>query len=64
MLRGYADLVAAFPFLGDTQLKVLCVIAAIVLLLCDAVTCYAVSEKTLVKQPEYVHLSIVYQTRA
>lgn len=50
--RGYADLVKAFPFFGDTQLKVLCVIAAIVLALADAITCYSVSEKILTKEPE------------
>ncbi|KAI7883564.1 MFS general substrate transporter [Lichtheimia hyalospora FSU 10163] len=49
---GYADLVKAFPFFGDTQLKVLCVIAAIVLALADAITCYTVSEKILTKEPE------------
>lgn len=42
---GYADLVRVFPFFGDTQLKVLCVFATIVLLGCDFVTCYAVKEK-------------------
>ncbi|CAO3627976.1 unnamed protein product [Mucor hiemalis] len=42
---GYADLVKVFPFFGNTQLKVLCVFAAIVLLLCDFITCYAVREK-------------------
>ncbi|ORZ03374.1 major facilitator superfamily domain-containing protein [Syncephalastrum racemosum] len=47
---GYADLVTAFPFLGNTQLKVLCVIASGILLLCDAITCYTVSEKVLTKE--------------
>ncbi|KAI9314892.1 hypothetical protein BX666DRAFT_2029136 [Dichotomocladium elegans] len=47
---GYADLVKAFPFLGNTQLKVLCAVAAIVLAIADGITCYAVSEKTLVKE--------------
>ncbi|KAG2234519.1 hypothetical protein INT48_007332 [Thamnidium elegans] len=42
---GYADLVKVFPFFGDTQLKVLCVFATIVLLLCDFITCYSVREK-------------------
>ncbi|KAI8391613.1 major facilitator superfamily domain-containing protein [Radiomyces spectabilis] len=46
---GYADLVAVFPFFGNTQLKVLCVVASIVLLLCDAITCYTVKEKVLTK---------------
>ncbi|KAI7847853.1 major facilitator superfamily domain-containing protein [Circinella umbellata] len=52
MQVGYADLVKAFPFLGDTQLKVLCVIAAIVLVLSDIITCYAVTEKILTKEPK------------
>ncbi|KAI8643503.1 major facilitator superfamily domain-containing protein [Parasitella parasitica] len=42
---GYADLVQVFPFFGDTQLKVLCVFAVIILLGCDWVTCYSVKEK-------------------
>lgn len=42
---GYADLVRVFPFFGDTQLKVLCVFATIVLLGCDCITCFAVKEK-------------------
>ncbi|KAF1803082.1 major facilitator superfamily domain-containing protein [Mucor lusitanicus] len=42
---GYADLVRVFPFFGDTQLKVLCVFATIVLLGCDFITCYTVKEK-------------------
>ncbi|KAL0084066.1 major facilitator superfamily domain-containing protein [Phycomyces blakesleeanus] len=46
---GYADLVSAFPFLGNTQLKVLCVFASIVLVVCDAITCYAVKERVLSK---------------
>ncbi|KAI8149876.1 major facilitator superfamily domain-containing protein [Fennellomyces sp. T-0311] len=49
---GYADLVKAFPFLGNTQLKVLCVIAAFVLVVSDIITCYAVTEKVLTKEPK------------
>ena len=44
---GYADLVKVFPFFGNTQLKVLCVFATIVLLISDFITCYAVREKVL-----------------
>ncbi|CAO3626891.1 unnamed protein product [Cunninghamella echinulata] len=44
---GYIDLVKAFPFLGDTQLKVLCAFASIILLTCDAITCFSVKEKVL-----------------
>lgn len=50
--RGYVDLVKFFPFLGNTQLKVLCVFASIILLLCDAITCYTVKEKILSKDAE------------
>ncbi|KAI9027566.1 major facilitator superfamily domain-containing protein [Phycomyces nitens] len=46
---GYADLVSAFPFLGNTQLKVLCVFASLVLIICDGITCYAVKERVLSK---------------
>ncbi|KAI9494357.1 major facilitator superfamily domain-containing protein [Zychaea mexicana] len=49
---GYADLVKAFPFLGNTQLKVLCVIAAFVLVLSDIITCSTVTEKVLTKGPK------------
>jgi solute carrier family 45 protein 1/2/4 len=44
---GYADLVRVFPFFGDTQLKVLCMFATIVLLGCDFITCYTVKERVL-----------------
>ena len=53
---GYADLVKVFPFFGNTQLKVLCVFAAIVIILCDIVTCYAVRENVL-KSEGYVRES-------
>ncbi|KAG2201642.1 hypothetical protein INT47_003868 [Mucor saturninus] len=42
---GYADLVKLFPFFGNTQLKVLCVFAVFVLMLCNFITCYAVRER-------------------
>lgn len=48
---GYADLVKAFPFFGNTQLKVLCVFATIVLLGCDFITCYTVKEKVFEADP-------------
>ncbi|CAM0136913.1 unnamed protein product [Umbelopsis sp. WA50703] len=41
---GYANLVRYLPFFGNTQLKVLCVVAIIVLAIADAITCYAVKE--------------------
>lgn len=46
---GYIDLVKYLWFLGNTQLKVLCVLATAVLLLCDLITCYAVREKAIDK---------------
>ncbi|KAI9280262.1 hypothetical protein BC943DRAFT_146807 [Umbelopsis sp. AD052] len=46
---GYADLVKFLPFFGNTQLKVLCVVAMIVLVIADAITCYAVQEIALTK---------------
>lgn len=42
---GYADLVKIFPFFGNTQLKVLCIFAIIVLFICNTITCYTVREK-------------------
>lgn len=42
---GYADLVKIFPFFGDTQLKVLCIFAILVLTTCNFITCYTVREK-------------------
>ncbi|KAI8360833.1 major facilitator superfamily domain-containing protein [Blakeslea trispora] len=44
---GYVNLVKIFPFLGNTQLKVLCVLATLVLLGCVFVTSYTVKEKIL-----------------
>ncbi|RUS22705.1 hypothetical protein BC937DRAFT_87687 [Endogone sp. FLAS-F59071] len=49
LCRGYIDLVAIFGFLGNTQLKVLCIIASLVLLACDGATCYVVTERILVQ---------------
>ncbi|KAI9283402.1 major facilitator superfamily domain-containing protein [Sporodiniella umbellata] len=44
---GYVDLVKYLWFLGDTQLKVLCVLATLILLLGNLITCYTVREKTV-----------------
>ncbi|KAL1921966.1 uncharacterized protein VTP21DRAFT_10608 [Calcarisporiella thermophila] len=46
---GFINLVAIFPIFGNTQLKVLCVIASAVLILSEAITCYAVIERVLPK---------------
>ncbi|RIA98477.1 major facilitator superfamily domain-containing protein [Glomus cerebriforme] len=42
---GFVDLVEVFPFLGKTQLQVLCVIASVILLTSDVITCWAVTEQ-------------------
>ncbi|CAO3591090.1 unnamed protein product [Absidia cylindrospora] len=61
---GYVDLVKLFPFLGNTQLKVLCVFASIILLLCDVITCYTVKEKILSKDIEQVFPSFFLKDKA
>lgn len=45
LYRGFVNLVEVFPFLGKTQLQVLCAMASIILLVSDALTCWAVSEQ-------------------
>ncbi|GBB90550.1 hypothetical protein RclHR1_17540003 [Rhizophagus clarus] len=42
---GFIDLVEVFPFLGKTQMQVLCVVASIILLISNALTCWAVTEQ-------------------
>ncbi|CAG8750037.1 32699_t:CDS:2, partial [Racocetra persica] len=42
---GFLDLLALFPFLGDSQLKVLCIVACIVFTLSLLYTCLNVKEK-------------------
>ncbi|CAG8839072.1 16229_t:CDS:2, partial [Racocetra persica] len=42
---GYIDLLKAFPYFGNTQLQVLCVLASLLLLASDALTCWAIPEK-------------------
>jgi len=47
---GSIDMVAVFgTFLGDTQFKKMCVIAALGLLFAVGVTCWAVSERVLLE---------------
>ncbi|KAK9472204.1 major facilitator superfamily domain-containing protein [Dipodascopsis tothii] len=48
---GFVDLVRYFPYLGDTQLKVLCLISSVSLWVCIAVTCLCVQERVLVYTP-------------
>ncbi|CAG8662473.1 8969_t:CDS:2 [Acaulospora morrowiae] len=45
---GFVNLKDYFPFLGNTQLKVLCILACIVLVICNVITCWAVPERPLV----------------
>ncbi|KAG9297889.1 hypothetical protein G9A89_015480 [Geosiphon pyriformis] len=42
---GFVELPAIFPFFGNTNLKVLCILASLVLLSCNALTWWAVKEK-------------------
>ncbi|OZJ01470.1 hypothetical protein BZG36_05390, partial [Bifiguratus adelaidae] len=48
-LMGYIDLVSAFAFIGDTQLKVLVVLASLVFIITVAITCTTVTERILIK---------------
>ncbi|CAG8498279.1 9096_t:CDS:2 [Ambispora gerdemannii] len=41
---GFVDLIAIFPFFGDTELKVLCVLASLTLIACNVITWYSVKE--------------------
>ncbi|RIA89018.1 sugar transporter [Glomus cerebriforme] len=42
---GFLNLTAVFPMLGNTQLKVLCIIACIIFILSLLITCLSVKEK-------------------
>lgn len=44
-LMGYADLPHLFPWLGNTQLKVLCVIGSISLIVTVSISCITITEK-------------------
>jgi solute carrier family 45 protein 1/2/4 len=46
---GNVDLPRRFPFFGDTQVKGLCVIACIFLVLTVGLTCITVTEQVLVR---------------
>ncbi|KAK9333810.1 hypothetical protein V1520DRAFT_366453 [Lipomyces starkeyi] len=45
---GVINLVDYFPYLGNTQLKVLCAISSLALLLCVGLTSWAVDERVLI----------------
>lgn len=42
---GFLDLTALFPMLGDTQLKVLCIVACVIFILSLLITSLSVKEK-------------------
>lgn len=44
---GFVDLVNLFPWLGDSQIKVFCVIAIFVFCLTLSITCITTQEKKL-----------------
>ena len=52
---GYLDLPAIFPFLGATQIRVLCVFAIIILLITVLITCSSIKEE---KPSNEVRLSV------
>lgn len=45
---GFMDLVTYFPWLGDSQIKVFCIVAMAVFVITLAITCVAVKEKQYV----------------
>jgi len=49
-VRGFANLTKVFFFIGDTQLKVICFLSTIGLFFTVGITCYAVSERVLIKR--------------
>ncbi|KAK9370440.1 hypothetical protein V1509DRAFT_617783 [Lipomyces kononenkoae] len=57
---GVIDLVDYFPYLGNTQLKVLCVISSLALLLCVGLTSWAVEERVLIRTNEVDKSSSIY----
>ena len=44
---GYIDLVRFFPWLGDSQIKVFCIVAMLVFCVTLAITCVCVHETPL-----------------
>ncbi|KAI8096153.1 major facilitator superfamily domain-containing protein [Halteromyces radiatus] len=44
---GYIDLVKYFPWMGDSQIKVFCIVAMLVFCLTLGITCFCVKEKPL-----------------
>lgn len=50
---GFVDLVAIFPFAGDSQLKVFALLSGLVLCSSAAITCWAVSERVLLQHSSH-----------
>ncbi|CAO3563112.1 unnamed protein product [Mortierella alpina] len=48
---GNVDLPQLLPFFGDTQIKCLCVLACLFLALTVGLTCFAVTERVMVRSP-------------
>lgn len=48
--RGFLNLTKFLFFLGNTQLKVICLLSALGLFITVGITCYGVSERVLVKR--------------
>ncbi|PHZ17012.1 MFS general substrate transporter [Rhizopus microsporus ATCC 52813] len=49
---GFIDLVNFFPWLGDTQMKVFCIVGTLVFIATLAITCFAVKEKQHVENDD------------
>ncbi|KAK9491088.1 hypothetical protein V1508DRAFT_358767 [Lipomyces doorenjongii] len=57
---GVINLVDYFPYLGNTQLKVLCAISSLALLLCVGLTSWAVEERVLILTNEADKSNSIY----
>ena len=49
---GFVDLIKFLPFLGDSQVKVFCIIAIIVFVITLVITCVTTKEKVYVQERE------------
>lgn len=50
---GFVDLVKYLPWIGDSQVKVFCVVAIIVFIVTLAITCITTQEKVTDKQEDF-----------
>jgi solute carrier family 45 protein 1/2/4 len=46
---GFMDLVKYFPWMGDSQIKVFCIVAMVVFIITLAITCFAVKEEKYIE---------------